>query len=69
MGLARDVMLSVEEPETNELVDSGWEGDGRDEDMVTYRRRGWPFYSEANAILLDVNLASRSSKAKSIQAA
>jgi hypothetical protein len=66
MGLARDVMLFVEEPETNEVVDSGWKGDGRDGDMVSYRRRGWLFDSEANAILLDVNLASSSSRSNSM---
>lgn len=58
MGLARALMLSVEEvPETNEVVDSGCEDDGRDGDMVSYRRRGMTVDSEANPILLDVNLA------------
>ena len=51
-------MLSVEEvPEFNEVVDSGCEDDGRDGDMVSYRRRRMAVDREANAILLDVNLA------------
>jgi hypothetical protein len=38
MGLAREVILSVEEePDIKELVDSGWEDDGRDGDMLSYR--------------------------------
>jgi hypothetical protein len=58
--------LSVEEePDTNEPVDSGWEDDGRDGDMLSYRR-GIVSNSEANAILLDVNLALLSSWAKSM---
>ena len=37
MGLAREVMFSVEEdPDTDECVDPGCEDDGRDGDMVIY---------------------------------
>ena len=38
MGLAREVMFSVEEdPDTDEYVDPGCEDDGRDGDMVIYQ--------------------------------